>query len=1086
MTSIVRARLLASTLLVGAATLATPAFGQAAPDAGIRAGGATATQDTTPGANDRGEVGITSSEAAPVEPNSQGDIVVTGSLIKNPALVASSPVQVIGQEEIQLRQSNTAEDILRTLPGAVPSVGSAVNNGNGGASYVDLRGLGSFRNVVLLDGNRIAPSGLLGRVDLNNIPLALVERVDALTGGAATTYGADAVSGVLNFITRSDFSGVDASISNQITEEGDGNYVRADVTIGANFDDGRGNAVFSVGYQQSDAVYQGARDFSVNNVDSFTGLAGGSGTSIPASLSATRGLTGGVPNTLAPFIQTGTIPNPMGGAAIPILTAVAGGAANGGTRQINAAGQAVAAYAPFNFNPYNIFQTPFQRFNMFGAAHYDVSDSVQVYTRGLFSKNTVSTIVAPSGAFNASLTVPLSNPYLPAGLRAQLCAFNVAPTVIGQSPTGVSVAAQTTYVPRFTPAQCAAAATATSPTDPNFRSVNLNLSRRTTEVGPRVSNYQTTIFDYRAGLKLGLTEGISLDVSGGYGESENTQTLQGYVLTSRLRSAVYATNTTTCLGGATNGAAIDAGSGCIPVNIFGPEGSITADQIPYLTGESTTTTRTTLAQARAVLNGDFGFSSPFGHDAIGFAAGTEFRRYSASQRSDTLAQTAGELGGAGGAAPNVDGGYEVYEGFGELIAPLIQDRPFFQSLTLEAGGRYSHYKIFAAGSPSFNTTTYKGGGSWEPVNGVKFRGIYQRAVRAPNISELFSPVNTGLTNLATDPCAGNAPVSNANLRAVCVAQGAPIGAIGSIIPDPAGQPAATSGGNLALRPETSDSITAGVVLQPTRLIPGLSITVDYYNIKVKGAITSPTPGDAIAACFGNITAASATNPACLSIGRNPETGNLFGDPSNTPGLFLALSNLGQLKTDGIDLGVNYRRDLGFAKLALAFQGNWTHDSKFQATATSLNRDCTGFYSTNCGGSGGAPIGSIQPEFYWTQRATFTFGDSVDVSALWRHIDGVRQEPDDIANGNGPAFSGTFNGETVNFGRIPSFDYLDLTTRIAASENFDFTITIQNLLDKQPPIVGSTVGGTSFNSGNTYPSTYDTLGRRFAVQGRLHF
>ncbi len=1080
MKSAARTHLLATTLLMGAASLATPAFAQVQGDtSGIRAGGATATPATTPGANAQGEVGMTTSEAAPTTENSQGDIVVTGSLIKNPALIASSPVQVIGQEEIQLRQSNTAEDILRTLPGAVPSIGSAVNNGNGGASFVDLRGLGSFRNVVLLDGNRMAPAGLAGRVDLNNIPLALVERVDTLTGGAATTYGADAVSGVVNFITRSDFSGIDASVSNQITERGDGAYFRGDITIGANFDDGRGNAVFSMGYQQSDPVYQGGRDYSLSNVDSFGGTLSGSGTSVPSTFSGTRPLVGGAPSTTAAFIQTGTVPNPVaGGAPIPVLAAVPGGVANGGNRQLNSAGQAVAAYAPFNFNPYNIFQTPFERFNMYGAGHYDVSDSVQVYTRGLFSKNTVQTIVAPSGSFASALVIPLSNPYLPAALRNQICAFNVAPTVTGVNAAGASVSGQATYVPRFTPTQCAAAATAVDPTDPNFRTATVNVSRRATEVGPRISNFQTTIFDYRAGVKLGLTEGITLDMSGGYGESENVQTLQNYVLTSRLRSAAYATSTTTCLTGAPGGAALSAGSGCVPVNLFGPAGSISANQIPYLTGESTTTVRTSLAQARAVLNGDFGFASPFASDSVGFAAGSEYRKYRASQRSDTLAQTAGELGGAGGAAPNIDGGYEVVEGFGELIAPLIQDKPFFQSLTLEGGLRYSHYKVFAPTAPTYNTTTYKAGGSWEPAVGVKVRGTYQRAVRAPNISELFSPVTTGLTNLATDPCAGAAAATNANLRAVCLAQGAPSGTIGSITNPTAGQANVTSGGNLNLQPEKSDSYTLGLVLQPTRQIPGLSVTVDYYNIKVTGAVSSFTPGDIIAQCFDTLTATSASSPACLAIQRNPVTGGLDGDVATTPGLLSAISNLGTIKTSGIDLNVNYRRDIGFAKLALAFQGNWTRESKFQAAPGLINRECVGYYSVNCA--------SIQPEFYWNTRATLTFAENVDVSLMWRHIDGVKQEPEDALNGNGPAFSGTFNGDTVNFGRIKAHDYFDFTTRIGVAENFDFTVTVQNLLDKQPPIVGSTVGATAYNSGNTYPSSYDALGRRFAVGARLHF
>ncbi len=1026
---------------MGAATLATPAFAQVQGDnSGIRAGGATATQSTTPGANAQGEVGMTTSEAAPSTENSQGDIVVTGSLIKNPALIASSPVQVIGQEEIKLRQSNTAEDILRTLPGATPSIGSAVNNGNGGASYVDLRGLGSFRNVVLLDGNRIAPSGLLGRVDLNNIPLALVERVDMLTGGAATTYGADAVSGVVNFITRSDFSGLDASVSNQITERGDGAYFRGDITIGANFDDGRGNAVFSVGYQQSDPVYQGERDYSVQNYDSFSGASSGSGTTVPSVFTL------------------------------------------GGRRQINpATGALTTTVTPFNFNPYNIFQTPFKRFNMYGAGHYELSDTVEVYTRGLFSKNTVDTIIAPSGVFNSSIVVPLSNPYLPVAARNQFCAAS-----------------------NITQAQCDLAATATSPTvtvggvttaNPNFRTITTNLARRTTEVGPRISNFQTTIFDYRAGVKVGLTEGIKLDVSGGYGESENTQTLQGYVLTSRVRSAVYATNTTSCLAGAPGGASITAGSGCVPLNVFGADGSITPAQTSYITGESTTTVRTSLAQARAVLNGDFGFASPFASDSIGFAAGGEYRKYRATQRSDTLAQTAGELGGAGGAAPNIDGGYEVSEGFGEVIAPLVQDRPFFQSLTLEAGVRYSHYKIFSANSPSFNTTTYKGGGSWEPVNGLKFRGSYQRAVRAPTISELFSPVNTGLTNLATDRCAGAAPVNDANLRAVCLAQGAPASTIGLIAIPTAGQANLTSGGNLDLRPEKSDSYTLGLVIQPQQIIPGLSINVDYYNIKIKGAISQFAPGDIISACFDTITAASATNPACLAISRNPVTGGLDGDPATTRGLLAAISNLGTVQTDGIDLAINYRTPLTQGvKLALAFQGNWTNSSTFQAAPGLLNRECIGYYSVNCGGAASAAAGgsgSIQPEFTWNTRATFTFVDNIDLSVLWRHIDGVRQEPDDIINGNGAAFTGALTGgalagQQADFTRIPSYDYIDLSTRIGIAENFDLTVTVQNLFDKQPPLVGSTVGSTSFNSGNTYPSTYDALGRRFAVGANLHF
>src|SRR6476469_7506845 len=285
--------LLATTVIAGIA-VATPAFAQnqtvpeTAPPAPVTP---TNTQGNTPPAAPSDQTppaGTQSNEsAAPAEPTSAQEIVITGTLIRNPNLVASAPVTVLGHDEIALRQTNTAEDILRTIPGAAPSIGSQVNNGNGGSSYVNLRSLGSNRNIVLLDGVRVVPVDLLGRVDLNNIPLALIDRIDVLTGGASSTYGADAVAGVINFITRNDFAGMEMSVSDQITQRGDGNTIRGDLTLGANFDDGRGNAVMSLGYIESDPVYQGGdRPDSQLAIDSRdpTNLAlAGSSTTVPSA-----------------------------------------------------------------------------------------------------------------------------------------------------------------------------------------------------------------------------------------------------------------------------------------------------------------------------------------------------------------------------------------------------------------------------------------------------------------------------------------------------------------------------------------------------------------------------------------------------------------------------------------------------------------------------------------------------------------------------------------------------------------------------------------------------------------------------------
>ena len=959
---------------------------------------------------------------APAAPAEEDTIIVTGTLISNPNLTSSSPVAAVGQDELQLRQTNTAEQALREVPGVIPGIGQQVNNGNNGTSTVNLRGLGSNRNIVLIDGVRVVPANQSGAVDLNNIPVALLDRLDVLTGGASTTYGADAVSGVVNFITKKDFSGLAVQVSKQISEKGDGNIFRTDLTVGANFDSGRGNAVLSIGYQEADAIYQGDRPVSVFGISSTSGKASGSSfTSVPTTIS---------------FATQDLQVDPTASSLVPF-------------------------YNGFNFNPYNIFQTPFRRYNIYGAARYEVSDIVEVYTRALFSKNTVKTIIAPSGIFGNSLTVPGNNPYLNATIRDQLCVAN------GFAPG----------------ATCAANPAIPLPA----------VYRRTVELGPRTSTYVTQVFDYQAGARFKITQSLKLDVYGSYGESENASTQSGYVANSRVQQALNATNPTTC----TNTA-----NGCVPLNLFGVSGSINSAQAGFIGGlTSSVVNKTTLAQAHAVLSGDLGLTLPSASDPVAFAVGAEYRKYSAAVLPDSLAQVPGELGGAGGATLPLNGGYDVYEAFGELIVPIAKDQPFFNELTLETGVRYSKYKVNAAGQPTFTATTYKGGVTWAPVAGLKVRGNYQRAVRAPTIGELFAPVVTGLTSLTIDPCAGAAPTTNANLAAICLAQGAPAASIGSIQNPSASQANETGCGNPNIKPEKADSYTVGLVISPSEIVPGFNITLDYYNIKVNGAITSATSADVIGACFNTITAASSTSAACTGIGRNPANGRLSGTSTATVpilGLPVPLTNNGRLATDGIDLTVNYKRDLGFAGFNFGFNGNWTRSSAFRASPTGFNRECVGYFSANCSSQNGA----IQPEFTWTQRTTLTFGE-VDLSMLWRHLSAVQYEgqaSDFAARGFTDAsrnlFSGTITnkglaasplaGTTANFNKIPSYDYFDLSARFNLTKEMQLTLTAFNLFNRAPPVVGSGAGTTGQNSGNTFPSTYDPIGRRFAATVNLRF
>jgi iron complex outermembrane recepter protein len=931
-------------------------------------------------------------------------IVVTGTLFKNPNTILSSPVTVLDQQEIKFKQSDNAEALLRDIPGVVPSIGAQVNNGNGGASFVNLRGLGYNRNLVLIDGGRVVPANNIGAVDLNNIPVALIQRVDVLTGGATTTYGADAVAGVVNFITKKDFAGVELNVTNGINQTGDGNSYRADLTIGANFDDGRGNAVFSIGYQKTDAVYQGDRPYGIDNIDSGSGGAGGSGTTVPSRVNFGTGNTQIVPAT--GVLQPGT-------------------------------------YALFNFNPYNIYQTPLERWNMYGAAHYEITDNVEVYMSGMFAKNDVKTIIAPGGIFQSGLEMNYSNPYLPAAAAAQIGAAN-----------GLTVA------------EIAAARATTDPTNPNYKTFTANFGRRFVEAGTRDADYQTIFWQYKAGVRGKLTEGLNWDVSGTYGQNNNSQVQTGYMLNSKFQQAALASDTSTCIG------ANDAS--CVPINLFGPAGSITPAMINYLTASAQSQQFATLADVNATISGDIGLAVP-GAKPVQFAVGAEYRKYTAGATADQLSSQPGELLGGGAAVIPTYGTYNAKEVFAEINAPLIEGKTGFESLSLELGGRYSDY------STAGTDFTWKVGGAWEPVQGLRFRGNYNVAARAPNIFELFSPNLTGLDNLTVDPCSNNpantaiggGPHPSAAMIAVCQAQGAPSKVINTglnAISDPSGaQALATSGGNPNLGVENAKTWTIGMVVQPPQ-VRSLLLTVDYYHIKITSAISTPTSGDVINACFGQSTLS--VTPACLQINRDPISGQLDGSPATSTGLNEPYSNLGELYTDGIDFAANWSSVAGPGKLSLGLTANYTFHSQFQATptATDINgdvgpRECVGLYSTNCL--------SIQPKFSFNQRTTYAW-DMFSASLLWRYL-----SPESVEGGDDA-------GYLPEFSHIRAYHYFDLTLTATPASAVTITFLVQNLFNVAPPIVGSTIGNTSYNSGNTYPSTYDALGRRFTVGANFKF
>lgn len=941
------------------------------------------------------------------------EIITTGTRVVNPNLEQASQILVLDEEEMLSRQALDAESLVGELPGIAPGLSRSINNGSGGWAALNLRGLGSNRNLILLDGQRIVPTNLSAVTDLNVIPMSMIERVDIVTGGASSVYGADAVAGVSNFITKRNFSGIELSATTGATMDNDSGSTRFDITLGGDIDGGKGNVAVNVGYQEVDGLLQGEREYS--KVATFGTLPLGSGTSRPTRIN-------------------GQMYDPATGGVQPSTT--------------------------YNYAPFNYFQTPLERYNIYAKAHYEAAPGIEVYTNAMYSRIKVDLQLAPSGMFGDTWIMPLNNPFLTDDFRNLICdnPLNAIPT-----------------------ATCDLAGAAANSADPDYLEVPVVVNRRLIEQGNRETEYLTDMFQVTVGTRGDISENWSFDVFGQYGESSRAQTNNNWGLKSLLQQTLFATDATTC------DPTKNPGVGCVPINLFGNGEDISEGTIAYWNKPNGTTVKTTLTAAIASVSGEFDMPGFMPTDLpLGIAGGFEYRKYEASQNADVAASTQDEVLGTGSPDPLFSGTYDASEFFVEAIMPLVTGKTAMESLTLELGARQSDY------STSGSATTWKAGMSYEPVDGVKIRGIFQESSRSPNIFELFNPPTTGLNNLIFDPCQGmladgvtpNPALGNADIRAICAAQGAPQVAIDNgIIPPPsANQINETSGGNVNLDVETAESTTFGFVITPDP-IPALTVTLDYYNIKITDAITTPTAGDIFGPCFGDGTAGSTfpgadpSSPSCALIGRNPLNGSLNGG-GDTLGLITQYTNQGTLETSGIDMRVTYDWELNagvFQSLMFDLTYNHTMESLFQAGPNSINRECVGQYSENCDPN--------IPKNSFNFRTTAGLGEFGDVTLLWRWADQLDYEKilDNPFEGSG--LGGVNDTEFLN---MKAASYFDLGYAKTFADMFTVRLLVSNLFDESPPIVGSFLGGTGWNSGNTYPSSYDVLGRRWNLTASVRF
>jgi len=1081
-----RQRLLTTTLLVGVGMVATPAFAQDAqnpppnpPDSAIP------TTPTTTGPVETAGVPSTNAQGAPV--TGPQEIIVTGSRIPQPNLQTASPVTTVTSQDVKLSGTTRAEDLLNSLPQVFSDQGSNVSNGATGTAEVNLRALGTNRTMVLVNGRRLVGGDPTDpSPDINFIPIQLVKRVDVLTGGASAVYGADAVAGVVNFIMDDTFTGFridgQASVFNHHQHMGDelvrpnndsgyrfphgmstnGGAQDIAAIFGAAFDDGRGHVQAYATYRTQDPVLESTRDFSFCALGSFQPqyvaaygeyYCGGSSTSDTGSFRLFNATNGG------------SLVDPASGVKRKTFSYHVEG------------DQFVRGTTLFNYAPYNYFQRPDERYTLGAFADYEISPAFKPYLEVMFMHDHSDALIAPSGDFSNTSRVNCDNPLLTSTQRAQICQApiynpaDVNPTVITtasgaqvpiyQSNFGNLVGATAIFDPNGPTLNGSPIGLLgfTSPTvfPGGFNQGIVTIGRRNVEGGGRddVLDHQ----DYRivGGMKGDVARGLTYDMSYEYSRATlNDAHYNDFSLTRLTRSLdVVSVANGAIVAPGTPGATIQCRSvfdgtdaNCVPYNIF-QSGGVTQAALNYVQvpGFVSGNVAQTIAEANLTFSGaEYGLQTPWADTGVGANIGVDYMKNSLSFSPDIENQT-GDLTGNGSTTPPVAGHLDVRELYGEIQIPIVAHN-FIDLLQLDAGYRLSNYHIAAN---SFNTSTYKLEAEFAPIPDVRFRGSYNRAVRAPNVNELFSPTAIGLVGNA-DPCEGSAPTASLD---ACLQTGITASQYGNIPENPAHQYTGFLGGNTQLSPEKADTWTAGVVVQP-RFIPGLALTVDYYNIKVKGLIGTLGFSTVMNSCLQSGT-------FCDLIHRD-QFGTLWLQPNGF--ITLTNTNVGGLQSKGIDFQGTYNHRLGgVGTLNVNFVG-----SLLQHLITNpfgdITYDCAGLYGTTCSTS--STSASPDPKWRHKLRIGLTMPNGIGISTQWRYyggtqLDTLSNDPD-LNGGDGPVGN---PGDT----HMDSRSYFDLAFTARMAQKLNLRLGVNNILDKDPPVQGLSLG-----NGNTFPQMYDSMGR----------
>jgi outer membrane receptor protein involved in Fe transport len=962
-------------------------------------------------------------------------VVVTGSRIRTPNLQSNVPVTSVTAAQVQNTGVVSVGDVLNELP-SIRSTFSSSNStrfiGTAGLNFLDLRGLGTTRTLVLVNGRRhVSSSEGSNEVDVNTIPTDLIDRIDVVTGGNSAIYGSDAIGGVVNFVLRRNFDGLQFRAQDGISSRGDGNAWFVSGTGGRNFADNRGNVAVSVEYAKQEDIYFSDRrqyrergGFVVVDSDPAGATNGSDGIPDRIFVSDTRSLLISEGGTF----QTSCI----AGNALTCLP-------NGQARifQFQPNGTLAEANYGIDFRPlanssaggsgatlrrYGQLQPQTQRLAVNLLGHFDVNRAFRPYFEAKFVRNKVFQQSSPSfdqpALLNSGDLISLDNPFLTPETRAFIAA---------RLPAGAT----------------------------SFR-----LNRNNLDLGVREESIRRDTYRAVLGVEGDLGDAWRYDISATYGEfkkralSRNNRVEQRYAYaldavrspTGQIACRVTVDPTARVPYSPTLASYVASDvAGCVPLNPFG-EGAPSEAARAYVN----TTSRADGRQTQAVLSGSISgdtspwFSLPAG--PIGLAAGAEYRRETAREAYDELVRAGGTFLNA---IPVFDPpAFSVKEAFAEIRVPVLANMRWAQELSLNGAVRGADYR-----GATGKVLAYNAGLIYAPISDLRFRINYSKSVRAPLLAELYSSPSQNFASVS-DPCdVANIGAGTATRAANCAAAGVPNGFINEEAR--AATLEITSAGNPNLREETAKSWTIGAVLQP-RFIPGLTASVDYYDIELGDVISSVAPQQVLNNCYD---AADLNNAFCGLFERDPTT--RFFVPGSLQDTSL---NFAKRRARGIDSDINYRRDLGGAG-TLNLRGTVTYV---------VQRDNYPFIDD-----------PDRPD-----QILYELGDprwAFNISAQWkkdkltlgyqgRYIG--KMSVDVIENIRSVGGRPPQNSDFATIAYYPDVMYHDLTAEYAFTSHYSLYGGVENAFDRQPPY---RLTGAGEGSG-----IYDNRGRYFYLGVRANF